>query len=99
MQAKLIANLKNFGGDNVTGLMRLIPKNIRQATSGISSALSDPIDKLIDQLQNGANSAVRTLPQTTETTTLAKQNQGLSQKMKQRATIKGRMSRDRRQNE
>lgn len=50
-QSKFINNLKNFGSDNVTGLMALIPKNIRQATSGIANALADPLDKLADKIQ------------------------------------------------
>lgn len=50
-QSKFINNLKNFGSDNVTGLMALIPKGIRQATSGIANALADPLDKLADKIQ------------------------------------------------
>jgi hypothetical protein len=51
-QSKFISNLKNFGSDNMTGLMALIPSNIRKATAGIASALADPLDKLADKVQN-----------------------------------------------
>lgn len=63
MQAKFISDLKNFGGDNVGLLMKLIPKDIRQLTSGVASALADPIDQLVDQLQDGSNNLMRQLPQ------------------------------------
>lgn len=35
----------------MTGLMALIPSNIRKATAGIASALANPIDKLADKVQ------------------------------------------------
>ena len=47
-QSKFISNLKDFGSDNMTGLMALIPSNIRKATAGIASALANPLDKLAD---------------------------------------------------
>lgn len=94
MQAKFIADLKNFGGDNVGLLMKLIPKEIRQATSGIASAFANPIDQLVDKMQDGTNDLMRQLPQQKQASgedviTFAQQSAGVSHKMKQRSAIKG----------
>lgn len=55
MQAKFIANLRDFGRDDMTGLMALIPQNFRQAAAGLTKSLADPLDKLTDSIQNKVN--------------------------------------------
>lgn len=67
IQAKLIKNLENFGTDDVTGLMALIPQNFRQATAGIAKSIADPLDKAADKFQARFNEKLQSrLPQVQE---------------------------------
>ena len=54
--------MKNFGSDNA-GIFNVIPKEIRQAASGIVSAAADPLDNLIDNVQGNVNDAIKQFPQ------------------------------------
>lgn len=54
-QNNLQNNLENFGSDDVKGLWALIPKNIRQAASGITKAIAAPITSIGDGIQASIN--------------------------------------------
>lgn len=55
MQEKFFNNLRDFGREDMTGLMALIPQNIRQAAAGFTKQLADPLDKFTDSLQVKVN--------------------------------------------
>jgi hypothetical protein len=47
--------LENFGSDDIKGLFKLIPKNIRQAASGFTKNIAGDLTNLGDALQTGIN--------------------------------------------
>lgn len=60
-QARLKDNLENFDSDNVKGLMKLIPKKIREATADLAKAMANPLNDIGDRLQDGTNKVFQDL--------------------------------------
>lgn len=54
--------MKNFGADDA-GIFNVIPKDIRKMTSGLVSAVADPLNVVVDQLQGNANNLLKEFPQ------------------------------------
>lgn len=57
-QTNFQSSLKDFGGDDVKGLFKLIPKSMREKTAGIANLLADPLTKLGDKIQEDINKGI-----------------------------------------
>ena len=62
-QEKLSRQLRNFSGDDVGFLFKMLPKKFREATASIASALADPLNSLGDKFQENTNKAIHNFPQ------------------------------------
>ena len=103
MQANFVSNLQNL--NNANGLAALIPQNIRGFLSPLAASLAGTVNSTIDKLQAVANKditnlvdgpaqpAVQPAPAPQSLAELADAEEVFQ--VKQRATIKGKMMRQR----
>jgi len=61
MQGQLYNDMKNFSGN--AGIFNIIPQDIRTLTGGLVSAVADPMNTIVDELQAGVNQQISNFPQ------------------------------------